>query len=135
MTTPKPPSISIIILTLLSAIALAWSSIAAPCIEIGFFWASAVTALSAALYAWTNSDRISQSDMLLVYCLLACSITLALASIVDIANFTILGKRRDAETGILLGGLVAFGTVASIAVRCSKRFPASFPGGRYCHTL
>ena len=125
MAAPKPPSISIIILTLLSAIALVWSSITAPCIEIGFFWASVVTTLSAALYAWSNSDRINQNTMLQVYCLLACSITLAVASVVDNANFTILGRYHDAHTGLLLGCLIAFCTIANIAVRCSKRFPAS----------
>jgi carboxyl-terminal processing protease len=96
---------------------------------MGFFWASVVTVLSTALYSWTNSDRINQSTMLLIYCLLACSITLAVASVVDIANYSILGKRQDAQTGILLGSLIAFGTVASIAVRCSKRFPASLSWG------
>jgi hypothetical protein len=122
MTPPKP---SIIILTLLSATAIAWASITAPCVEIGFFWASVVTALSAALYAWSNSHRINQSTMLLVYCMIACAITLAVASVVDLANYSLLGERHDAQTGFLLGGLVAFCTVASIAVRCSKRFPAS----------
>ena len=125
MSAPKSPHISIVILTLIPVIALAWSSVTAPCIEIGFFWASVVTALSTALYAWTNSNRMGQGSMLLVYCLLACSITLAVASIVDIANYSFLGKFCDAQTGILLGSLIAFSTVTCISFRCSKQFPAS----------
>jgi len=129
MTAPKPPYISIVILTLITVIALAWSSFTAPCIEIGFFWASVVTSLSAALYAWYNSNRMGQSGMLLTYCTIACAITLAVASVVDLANFSLLGGRRDAQTGILLGGLIAFITVACIAVRSSKRFPSSLSWG------
>ena len=64
MTVPKPPHMSIVILTLIPVIALAWSSFTAPCIEIGFFWASVVTALSASLYAWCNSNRMGQGGML-----------------------------------------------------------------------
>ena len=64
MTVPKPTHISIGILTLIPVIALAWSSFTAPCIEIGFFWSSVVTALSASLYAWCNSNRMGQGGML-----------------------------------------------------------------------
>ena len=129
MTAPKPPHVSIVILTLIPVIALAWSSFTAPCIEIGFFWASVVTALSASLYAWCNSDRMGQGGMLLIYCMIACAITLAVASVVDLANFSLLGERHDAQTGILLGGLIAFSTVACIAVRSSLRFPSSLTWG------
>lgn len=129
MSAPRSPNISIVILTLIPVIALAWSSVAAPCIEIGFFWVSVVTVLSASFYAWCNSDRMGQGGMLLIYCIVACAMTLAVAAVVDIANFSLLGKQHDAQTGVLLGSLIAFSTVSCIAVRSSQLFPASLSWG------
>jgi len=88
-----------------------------------------VTALSASFYAWCNSDRMGQSGMLLIYSMVACAITLAVTSVVDIANFSLLGKQHDAQTGFLLGSLIAFSTVAWIAFRCRKQFPGSLSWG------
>ena len=47
----------------------------------------------------------------------------------DIANFSLLGKQHDAQTGFLLGSLIAFSTVAWIAFRCRKQFPGSLSWG------
>lgn len=135
MSAPRTPGIYIVMMTLVITLTLAWSSIAAPSIEVGFFWASTVSALAVSIFAWRRSDRIGQGGMLLVYVILACSITLAVTSIADITNFTILGDKRDAETGMLLGSLVAFGIVSSIAVRCSKQFPASLAWGAFVGLL
>jgi carboxyl-terminal processing protease len=124
-----PPHITILILALLPVITLTWSAFSAPCVEIGFFWTSVVTALSASFYAWCNSDRMGQSGMLQIYCMIACAITLAVTSVVDIANFSLLGKQHDAQTGLLLGTLVAFSTVALVAFRCRQQFPDSLSWG------
>ncbi len=129
MNSPRPPHISIIILALLPVIALTWSAFSAPCVEIGFFWASVVTVLSASFYAWCNNDRMGQSGMLLIYCMVTCAIILMVTSVADIANFSLLGRQHDAQTGLLLGSLIAFSTVALIALRCRKQFPDSLSWG------
>ncbi len=129
MTAPKQPHVYIVILALIQLVTLAWASFTAPCIEIGFFLGSVVTALSASVYAWYNSNRMGQSGMLLIYCMIACAITLAVASVVYVANFSLLGGQHNAQTGILLGGLIALSTVAYIAVRNRKQYPASLAWG------
>lgn len=129
MNVPKLPSINIVLMLLVPVITIIGAAIIAPCIEIGFFWVAVATALAVSLYAWRNGDHIGQSTMLLIYFLLTCSIVLAVASVVDIANYSMLGDKYDAETGVLLGGLIAYGTIFGIASRCSKRFPASLSWG------
>lgn len=135
MSTPRSSFSYIAMLTLLPAIALAWSSIVAPCIEIGFFWVSLLTALSVSLYAWRHGNRIGQASMFLVYCLLACSILLAVTSVVDLTNFSILGEHKDAESGVLMGGLLAFSLMAVISIRLSKRFPAALAWAAFVASL
>jgi len=116
-------------MTLVTIVILAWASFAAPCIEIGFFWGSAVSALVTALIAWRTAGRISQRGMLLVYSSLAASIVLSVTSLTDMADFTFLGYQSDAESGMLLGSLLAFMVIGWIAVRLSERFPASLAWG------
>lgn len=129
MNTPKLPSISIVLMTLVPVITIIGAAIIAPCIEIGIFWVAVATALAVSIYAWRNGDNIGQSTMLLIYFLLACSIVLAVTSVVDIANYSMLGDKYDSETGVLLGGLIAYGTIFCIASRSSKRFPSSLSWG------
>lgn len=129
MSAPRTPGIYIGMMTLVTFCLLAWSSIAAPCIEIGFFWVSAASALAVSIFAWLNGDRIGQGGMLLVCFMLACSIALAVTSIADNANFSILGEKYDAETGLLLGGLLAFCVVAAISARLSRKYPSTLAWG------
>lgn len=121
--------IHICIMALVTSVVLGWSSIAASCVEIGIFWSMVALALLVSIYAWQRSSRIGQGGMLLIYCILAACITLAVASVVDIANFSFFGRKHDAETGLLLGAMLAFGTVALIAARCSNRFPRALSWG------
>ena len=71
MIAPRNPGIYIGMMSLVMTAVLAGSSLIAPCIEIGFFWTAAATALAVACYARRTSVQIGQSGMLMVYCLLA----------------------------------------------------------------
>jgi C-terminal processing protease CtpA/Prc len=91
--------------------------------EINLFWIAAITALLASVYVWCRKDRISQITMLLVYILLACNIALALTALASLSDINVMDEGRHAATGLLLGGLLGFGTVAVIAARLSTSFP------------
>jgi len=129
MSAPRTPGIYIIMMTLVTAVTLAWSTLVASSIEIGFFWTSLASALSVSLYAWKNGDRMGQSGMLLVYVMLACSLTLVVASLFDLTNVTFLGDKYDAESGLLLGGVISFCLLAVLATRLSGRFPGALAWG------
>ena len=129
MKKPCTPCILIGMMTLIAAYALIRASYVAPCVEVGVFLASSVSAVGTAFMAWRLSGRLSQKEMLLVYVTLAVLLTSAVTALVDYADFTILGERSDAESGLLLGGILSCAVVGLIAVRLSARFPLALVWG------
>ncbi|MDD2364558.1 MAG: hypothetical protein PHN84_00190 [Desulfuromonadaceae bacterium] len=129
MSSPRTPGIYIGMMTLVVFSLLVWSSIVAPCVEIGIFLASATSAVGTAFMSWRLSSRLGQKEMLLVYVSLAAVLTAAVTALVDFADITFLGELNDAESGLLLGGVLAFVVVGWIAVRLSERFPLSLTLG------
>ena len=123
MSAPSSPSIYIGMLALVPILVFARLSVSSPCIEIGVFWTAVATALLVSLYAWRQENRIRQGGLLLVHCLLAAALVLAVTALTDLSNFTVLGTGHDAVTGLLLGGLLAFSLSAGMAVRSSARYP------------
>lgn len=79
MSAPRNPGIYIGIMSLVMTAVLAGSSLIAPCIEIGFFWTAAATAMAVACYARRASAQIVQSGMLMVYCMFAVVLLISLS--------------------------------------------------------
>ncbi len=98
-------------------------------IEIWFFGIASVAAIGIASAAWLNGHRMRQTGMLAVYYLLASSLLLAIAALVDFADFSFLGAGGDAASGVMLGSVIAYTTVGVIAGRLSSRFPAALSWG------
>jgi C-terminal processing protease CtpA/Prc len=110
-------------LALVPILVFARLSVSSLCVEIAAFWAAVASALLVSLYAWRQGDRIREGGLLLVHCLLAAALVLAVTALTDLSDFTLLGTGHDAETGLLLGGLLAFGVVSVSAVRSSRAYP------------
>lgn len=102
-----------------------WTVAAALPLEIWFFGIASVVAVATACFAWANGSRMGQPGMVALYFLLTASLFLAVTSLVDFADVSLLGERSDTATGMLLGGLTAVITVGAIAVRLRGRFPSA----------
>lgn len=129
MSAPRSPGIYIAMMTLIMTVTLGWSTVIAQSLEMGFFFTAISSAILVSLFAWIRGKQLGQAGMLSIYCLLGTSLAVAVESLIDLANFSLLGKGNDAETGILIGTVVAFAVVAVIAVRISDRFPAALSWG------
>jgi len=92
-------------------------------IETTFFWAASISAILVTSFAWYRRTRLLQHHILLIYLLLTFSLSLAVVSLTDLTNFSLLGDGADAQTGRLLAGLFSFGLISLFAARLSGSYP------------
>lgn len=94
-----------------------------PAIEPLFLTLSLVIASLVVFTAWLRHPHLKQHHVLLIYLLLTFSLSLAVVSLTDLSNLSLLGKGSDAATGRVLAGLLSFTLISWIAVRQSKTYP------------
>lgn len=94
-----------------------------PALEPFFLTCSLVVTGLIAVTAWLRRARLMQGHILLVYLLLTFSLSLAVVSLTDLSNLSLLGKGSDTATGRVLAGLLSFPLISWIAVRQSQTYP------------
>lgn len=91
--------------------------------EICIFTLCTSITAGTALFSWCSRGSIGNFTLTSIYLLLNTCITLAITSLADLADFTLLGPNMDAATGLMLGETISFTVVGVIASRFSRRFP------------
>ncbi len=94
-----------------------------PTLEPFFLACSLVVTGLIAFTAWRWHPHLKQNQVLLIYLLLTLSLSVAVVSLTDLSNFSLLGKGNDTETGRMLAGLLSFTLISVIAVYQSRIYP------------
>ena len=94
-----------------------------PAIEPLFLTLSLVITSLVTFTAWLRHPHLKQHHVLLIYLLLTFSLSLAVVSLTDLSNLSLLGKGSDAATGRVLAGLLSFTLISWIAVCQSLIYP------------